>query len=187
MKNESGKSIVILLILIILIIIGASVGIKYAKKMMEESKSQDLMTNMLLMQAEVKKGLEEVCFRTVNLNSSKQEDVTKINEIKNQYLKGIILSNSPIEVQEAVKNVPEVVFDENCYYINEETINEMGIKNIVEEQEGYFIVKYDFVKANVEVINTKGANGKYTLTQIVKEIETINVNNENEEHKETQS
>ena len=180
MKNESGKSIVILLILIILIIIGAVAGVNYAKKMMEESKTQDLMTNMLLMQAEVKKGLEEVCFRTVNLNSSKQEDLTKINEIKNQYLKGIILSNSPIGVQEALKNVPDVVNDENCYYLNEETINEMGIKNIKEDQSGYFIVKYDFENANVEVINTKGANGKYTLTQIVEEIENANVNNENE-------
>ena len=186
MKNESGKSIVILLILTILIIIGAVAVINYAKKMMEESKSQDLMTNMLLMQAEVKKGLEEVCFRTVNLNSSKQEDLTKINEIKNQYLKGIILSNSPIEVQEALKNVPDVVIDENSYYLNEETINEMGIKNIVEEQDGYFIVKYDFVNANVEVINTKGANGRYTLTQIVEEIENTNVNNEKEEHQEIQ-
>lgn len=180
MKNESGKSIVILLILIILIMIGSVAVINYAKKMMEESKSQDLMTNMLLMQAEVKKGLEEVCFRTVNLNSSKQEDLTKINEIKNQYLKGIILSNSPIEVQEALKNVPDVVIDENCYYLNEETINEMGIENVREEQYGYFIVKYDFENANVEVINTKGANGKYTLTQIVEEIENANVNNENE-------
>lgn len=180
MKNESGKSIVILLILIILIMIGSVAVINYAKKMIEESKSQDLMTNMLLMQAEVKKGLEEVCFRTVNLNSSKQEDLTKINEIKNQYLKGIILSNSPIEVQEALKNVPDVVIDENCYYLNEETINEMGIENVREEQYGYFIVKYDFENANVEVINTKGANGKYTLTQIVEEIENANVNNENE-------
>jgi hypothetical protein len=180
MKNESGKSIVILLILTILIIIGAVVVINYAKKMMEESKTQDLMTNMLLMQAEVKKGLEEVCFRTVNLNSSKQEDLTKINEIKNQYLKGITLSHSPIGVQEALKNVPDVVNDENCYYLNEETINEMGIENVREEQYGYFIVKYDFENANVEVINTKGANGKYTLTQIVEEIENANVNNENE-------
>ena len=180
MKNESGKSIVILVILTILIIIGASVIINYAKKMLKETEVQDLRTNMLLMQAEVKKGLEEVCFRTVNLNSSKQEDLTKINEIKNQYLKGIILSNSPIEVQEALKNVPDVVIDENCYYLNEETINEMGIENVREEQYGYFIVKYDFENANVEVINTKGANGKYTLTQIVEEIENANVNNENE-------
>lgn len=184
MKNESGKSIVILLILTILIIIGASVGINYVKRMMEETKSQDLMTNMLLMQAEVKKGLEEVCFRTVNLNSSKEEDLVKINEIKNEYLEGIILSNSPTEVQEAVKNVPEVVFDENCYYLDETTLNEMGIKNIAKDQYGYFIVKYNFLDADVEVINTNGSNGKYTLTQIVEESENTN---ENEEYQETQS
>ena len=171
MGNESGKSIVTLVILTILIIIGASVIINYAKQMMEQTKEQDLRTNMLLMQAEVKKGLEEVCFRTVNLDATKEEDLTKINEIKNEYLDGIILSNSPEEVQEATKNVPEVVFDENCYYLDENTLNEIGIKNITEEQYGYFIVKYDFSNANVEVINTNGYNGNYTLAQINEDLD----------------
>lgn len=171
MGNESGKSIVTLVILTILIIIGASVIINYAKQMMVETKEQDLRTNMLLMQAEAKKGLEEVCFRTVNLNSTKDEDLAKINEIKNEYLDGIILINSPEEVQEATKNVPEVGFDENCYYLDENTLNEMGIKNITEEQYGYFIVKYNFSNANVEIINTKGYDGNYTLTQINEDLD----------------
>ena len=171
MRNESGKSIVTLVILIILIIIGASVIINYAKQMMVETKEQDLRTNMLLMQAEVKKGLEEVCFRTVNLDSAKEEDLAKINEIKNEYLDGTILSNSPEEVQEATKSVPEFSFDENCYYLDENTLNEMGIKDITEEQYGYFIVKYNFSNANVEIINTKGYDGNYTLTQINKDLD----------------
>ena len=171
MRNESGKSIVTLVILTILIIIGASVIINYAKQMMVQTKEQDLRTNMLLMQAEVKKGLEEVCFRTVNLNSEKEEDLAKINEIKEEYLDGTILSNSPEEVQEATKGVPEFNFDENCYYLDENTLNEMGIKDITEEQYGYFIVKYDFSNANVEVICTKGYDGNYTLTQINEDLD----------------
>lgn len=171
MRNESGKSIVTLVILTILIIIGATVIINYAKQMMIQTKEQDLRTNMLLMQAEVKKGLEEVCFRTVNLNSTKEEDLAKINEIKNEYLDGELLSNSPEEVQEATKSVPEFSFDENCYYLDENTLNEMGIKNITEEQYGYFIVKYDFSNANVEVVNTKGYDGNYTLTQINEDLD----------------
>lgn len=171
MRNESGKSIVTLVILTILIIIGASVIINYAKQMMVQTKEQDLRTNMLLMQAETKKGLEEVCFRTVNLNSEKEEDLAKINEIKNEYLVGTILSNSPEEVQEATKSVPEFTFDENCYYLDENTLNEMGIKDITEEQYGYFIVKYDFSNANVEVICTKGYDGNYTLTQINEDLD----------------
>lgn len=170
MGSESGKSIVTLVILTILIIIGVSVIINYAKQLMVESKEQDLRTNMLFMQAEAKKGLEEVCFRTVNLDATKEEDLTKINEIKNEYLDGTILSNAPIEVQEAAKNVPDVVFDENCYYLDEITLNEMGINQI--NQDGYFIVKYDFSNANLEIINTNGYNGHYTLTQMVETIDS---------------
>ena len=122
---------------------------------------------MLLMQAEAKKGLEEVCFRTVNMDETKEADLTKINEVKKEFLKGIMLSNSPAEVQEAIKNVPEVTFDESCYYLDETVLTEMGIKNINPEENGYFIVKYDFSNANLEIINTKGFEGHYTLTQIV--------------------
>ena len=170
MKNEGGKSIVTLVLLTILIMIGASVIINYAKQMMLETKIQDLRTNMFLMQAEAKKGVEEVCFQTVNLDENKAEDLIKINEIKSEYLDGTILSNSPIEVQEAAKNVPEVVWDENCYYLDEATLTEMGIENIETNQYGYFIVKYDLSNADVEVINTNGYDGNYTLTQIIQVI-----------------
>ena len=181
MGNESGKSIVILVILTILIMIGVAVIINYAQQMMLETKAQNLRTNMLLIQAETKKGLEEVCFQTVNLNETKEEDLAKINEIKNEFLKGIILSNSPTEVQEASKNVPDVTFDESCYYLDEATLNEMGIRDIEASEYGYFIVKYDFSDAGVEVINTNGSNGKYTLSQILKEIEEIEEIEESEE------
>ncbi|MBQ2836236.1 MAG: hypothetical protein IJE68_05325 [Clostridia bacterium] len=167
MGNESGKSTVILLIMTILIIIGAVTIINYAKEMMMETNVQDLRTDMLLIQAEAKKGLEQVCFETVNLDASKEDDLTKINEAKQQNLDGTILSNSPEKVQNSVKDIPDVVFDESCYYLDEATLTEMGIKNIDEEENGYIIVKYNFSNADVEVINTKGYNGKYTLTQII--------------------
>lgn len=171
MENKSRTSIITLVILTILIIIGASVMINYAKQIMVETKEQDLRTSMLLMQAETKKGLEEVCFKIVNLDSTKEEDLAKINEIKNEYLDGIILSDSPEEVQEATKSVPEITFDENCYYLDENTIREMGIKYLTEEENGYFIVKYDFSNANVEIINTNGYDGNYTLTQINEDLD----------------
>jgi len=181
MRSEGRKSIVTLVILTILIMIGAAAIVKYAQQMLIETKTQDIKTNMLLMQAETKKGLEEVCFHAVNLNESKEEDLTRINEIKNEYLKGTILSNSPEEVQEATKNVPDVTFDHSCYYLDETTLTEMGIEDVDGNQYGYFIVKYDFSNADVEVINTKGIDGKYILTQIVQEIEE-DKNNEAEQN-----
>ena len=123
MKNESGKSIVILVILTILIMIIAGIIINYTMNMINETQIEDMKTNMLLMQAEAQKGLEEVCFRTVNTDETKEEDKTKINEIKIEYLEGIILSNAPIEVQEAAKSVPEIELNDNCYYLDKETLN----------------------------------------------------------------
>ena len=171
MKNESGKSIVILVILTVLVIIGATVLINYAKEIHQETKVQDLKTNMLLMQAEAKKCLDEVCYQSVNLKEDKEEDLTKINEIKQKYLKGVIITSAPEEVKDEIKNIPEFNFDENCYYLDETTLTEIGIKNIDNTEDGYFIVKYDFSNVDVEVINTNGYNGKYTLTEIKQENE----------------
>ena len=173
MKIDAGMSIVILTIIIIFIMIVIAVIVHYAKSMLQEKEKQDLRTNMLLMQAEVKKGLEEVCFRTVNLDKTKEEDITKINEIKQEYLDGILLKDSPTEVQEATKNVPEFEFDENSYYLDATTLSEIGIKEIDESINGYFIVKYDFSNANVEVINTKGYEGNFTLTNINKAVDGV--------------
>ena len=57
----------------------------------------------------------------------------------------------------------------NSYYLDKTILSEMGIKDSTPEEYGYFIVKYNFDDATVEVVNTKGYNGKYTLTQLEEE------------------
>lgn len=165
MKNQNGVAIIALGIIVAIIAIIAIFIIKYFQDIVEENKLQDLRTNMLLIQAETKKDLEHVCFQTANLNSSNEEDAKKINEIKNENLKGILASESEI-----VNNIPqEIIIDENCYYLDENILNELGIKDLKPEKCGYFIVKYDFSNITVEVINTNGYEGKYTLTQLIEE------------------
>lgn len=165
MKNQNGASLPILIIGIVVIIAIALVIGHYAIEMVEENKLQDLRTNMLLIQAETKKDLEEVCFQSANLDSSKEEDSARINEIKQENLKGVLVQGS-----EAESSIPqEISIDENCYYLDETILNDIGIKDSNSEQYGYFVVKYDFTNATVEVINTKGYDGKYTLTQLTEE------------------
>lgn len=165
MEKQKGASIIVLIIGIALIIAVASIIIKYGKNVAEESKLQDLRTNMLLIQAETKKDLEHVCFQTANLDAKKEEDATKINEIKKENLKGILVQGS-----EAESSIPqEITIDDNSYYLDESVLNEMGIKDLNSEKYGYFIVKYDFDNIKVEVISTKGYEGMYTLTQLIDE------------------
>ena len=43
----------------------------------------------------------------------------------------------------------------------------MGVKNFETEKYGNYIVKYNFDDITVEVINSKGYEGQYTLTQLL--------------------
>ena len=118
---------------------------------------------MLLIQADTKKSLEEVSFHTVNLDKNKEEDLAKINEVKQENLKGI-----PVKGTEIEKSIPEgIEIDENCYYLDENVLKDMGVKESDSEKYGNYIVKYDFENIKVEVINTKGYEGQYTLTDLI--------------------
>ena len=165
MEKQKGVAIPVLIIGVVIIIAIASIIVHYAEDMVEENRLQDLRTNMLLIQAETKKDLEEVCFQTANLDAKKEEDLAKINEIKKEKLKGIIAQES--EVEDSIPQ--EISIDENCYYLDETNLNEIGVKDLNPEKYGYFIVKYNFENITVEVINTKGYEGKYTLTQLIEE------------------
>lgn len=163
MKNEKGVAIPTLIIIIAIIIVVAIVGIKYSMKMIDENQLQDLRTDMLLIQADTKKSLEEVSFHTVNLDKNKEEDLAKINEVKQEKLKGIPVQGTDIE-----KSIPEgITIDENCYYLDENVLKDMGVKESDSEKYGNYIVKYDFENIKVEVINTKGYEGQYTLTDLI--------------------
>lgn len=166
MNTQNGSTFIKLIIATVIMIVLASVLVNYGKKIMDEVKMQDLKTNMLYIQAETKKGLEEVSFQTVNLDKSKQENIDKINEIKQNNLKGILLNNAATEVQNTVQKILDITIDDTYYYLDETTLNEIGIKNIKFQEDEYFVVKYDFENITVEVINTKGYEGKYTLTQL---------------------
>ena len=163
MKDEKGVALPTLLFIILLIIIVAVFAIKYVKEMLNETEIQDLRTDMLVVQAEAKKDLEKVCFQTANLDENKEEDKKKIAQAKQENLKGILVKRSDIE-----KNVPqEIEIDDNCYYLNNEDLKDIGIQNYSIDKYGYIIVKYDLKNTMVEVISTKGYNGKHTLTQLI--------------------
>ena len=165
MEKQNGVTIPVLVIGIVIIIAIVSVIVHYAEYMVEENRLQDLRTNMLLIQAETKKDLEEVCFQTAKLDSKKEEDLATINEIKNENLKGKLVQGSEIE-----NSIPqEINIDENCYYLDENNLSEIGVKDLDSNEYGYFIVKYDFSNITVEVMNTKGYEGKYTLSQLIEE------------------
>ena len=139
MKNQNGKTSIVLIIIIVLIIGMATILVRYLRGMIVVSKLQDLKTNMLIMQAETKKGLEKVCYQTANLNKENEEDNAKIEQAKAENLIGIKLSDASEDVKESVSCLPQdVEIDDNCYYLDDETLDADEEIKLLQKQIAFF-------------------------------------------------
>ena len=165
-----GTKKVISLIIAIIIIITISVGIGiFVKKATEETSLQDLRTNMLLIQGKAKTYTENVSVETVNLDEEKEEDSTKIEEVKDQKLKGTALENCDEAIKNAAKNA-RIEDAKEYYYLSQEDLNNMGI-NIKVEKDAYYLVKYNF--EDTEVVYTKGYKYKDEIYYKLSEMKNI--------------
>lgn len=154
MREQKGITLIALSITIVVMLILASITIYYSKDLINNAKIQDLSTNMLLIQAKAKECVEEANFQKV--------DIDKADDI----LLGTKLIGSVAE-EPAIKTGKIDMEKENYYYyLPEDVLTNMGLKNISPEECGYFVVLYDIANIKVEVINTNGYDGMYTLTEI---------------------
>lgn len=165
MKNQEGKTFIKLMIAIIIIAVIVIVGIYYSKNMIQKTQLQDFKTNMLLIQVKAKEVLEQVSFEKNKINNN---DIT-LETLKEKYLVGTPLTSEMLE--SFPQQVKELINSENLseyYYFTTEQLNELGINNAKSDgEDGYYIVRYIMdTDASVEVINTKGYEGKYTIEQI---------------------
>ena len=73
------------------------------------------------------------------------------------------------EIEEEIKSkIISIVGDDltNCYYLDKNTLENMGLNNIEVTQDNFFFVIFDEQDISVEVYNSKGYEGVYSLTQI---------------------
>nr|MBP9921792.1 hypothetical protein [Clostridia bacterium] len=149
-----------LAITIIVLLIIAGISVYSGTDIIKRAKLEELKTNMLLIETKAKECVENANFKlgkTDNLGDT--EKTTRINEAKKE-LKGI-------EITEA-DNINIELNDYNYYYkLTEDNLKDMGLSNIkLSDTDELYIVKYDIQNAKVEIYNTKGYEGKYSLTDI---------------------
>jgi hypothetical protein len=125
---------------------------------------------MLLIQAAVKGDLEKYHFETSNLSDANEKEAQKSN-----YLKGTKLANPQNDLKQEIfdeikEDYPQIDGNFDYYYLNTSDLMELGIKDVESSNEnGHYIVAYSMnsIYPNiVEVINTKGYLGNYTLSRI---------------------
>ena len=159
LKNEKAITLVALVITIIILLILAGIGINTGISSMEKVKLEELKTNMLLIEAKARECVEEANFR---MGGSTEETVvdavrTEIYEVNNK-LEKADSTNVP-------NNTGEIDLTD-CYVITQETFDLWGLNKIKLSEDEKYLVKFNESEIKVEVYNTKGYDGKYSLTEI---------------------
>ncbi len=159
-KNQSnGISLISLVITIIVLIILGTITINSGSKMIKKVKLEELRTNMLLIQGKAKEYVEEANFKMgINPDEEKKASVrTEVYETQGKLKVGTSVSSDLI---------PSEIPVSECYVLDEDTFNDWGLDKIDLDEDEYYLVKFDEANEQVEVYNSLGYNGVYSLTEI---------------------
>lgn len=162
MNKNKGVTLVSLVITIIILLIITGISVYSGKEVIKQAQLEEMKTNMLLIKAKAKGYVEEA-----NFKMGKNPDDTKKSEIRTEvYINTAKLA--PATDITAHSSIPT----SDCYKLTQEAIEEWGLNEIkVKEGENYLIQFKDTINdqntiLSVEIYNTKGYNGKYSLTEI---------------------
>ena len=165
-KNlNKGITLISLIITIIVLLVIAGISTYTGTQIIKRAGLEELKTNMLLIEAKAKEYVEEANFKMgINPNDEK-----KIEARKEVYENTAKLQ--PAGENSSILNGDKLPVSE-CYILTEEALKTWGLDKIeLEGQEQYLIKFNDTItesnkELSVEVYNTKGYNGSYSLTDI---------------------
>ena len=168
MRENKGITLVALIITIIVLIIIASIGVYGGKETIRKANLEALRTNMLLIEAKAKGVVEEANFQ-LGPDFQKESELetirTNLYVTENKLQK---LSDSGVTVSSGIPT------GDNVYVFTQETATLWALDNVYSELASgeYYIIEFNEKEATVEIYNTLGYQGHYSLTEL-DEISTI--------------
>ena len=161
-NDNKGVTLVALTITIIVLLIIAGIAIYSGKETIQKANIEALRTNMLLIEAKAKGVVEEANFQ-LGPDFQKESEIGTIrNDLYVTENKLQKLSDSGITVSSGIPT------GDNVYVFTQETASLWALDNVYSELEDgeYYIIEFNEREATVEIYNTIGYQGYYSLTDI---------------------
>lgn len=159
-KENKGITLIALMITIIILLIIAGIAIYNGKETIQKANLEELRTNMLLIEAKAKGLVEEVNFK---IGLTKPEDAEYAE--KKQNAENEVYVGAGLEKADGV-SAPSGVPVSECYKVTETALQNWGLEDMEKEEGEEYLIKFDDVNATVEIYNTLGYQGHYSLTEI---------------------
>ena len=158
-KKQNGVTLIALIVTIIILTVIASIAIYSGSGTIKKAKLEEIKTNMLLIEAKAREYVEDANFK-MGINP----DDAKKNQVRND----IYVNEAKLTKTSSVPSNVNVKDINNCYDVTNDTLNSWGLDKIEVEENEKYIIEFDEQNASVEIYNTLGYDGKYSLTDIEK-------------------
>lgn len=156
-KEEKGITMIALVITITIILILAGISLKGGKGAIKIAQIEELRTNMLLIQAKSKAYVEEATFK-MGINP----DEAKKIEVRDQ----VYVVEAQLEKANEVPAEFRITNLETCYWVTQNALEDWGLDRIQLAEDERYLIQFDEENETIEIYNTLGYDGKYSLTEV---------------------
>lgn len=162
-KQNQGITLIALMITVIVMLIIAGISVYSGKKTIRMAKLEEAKTNMLLIEAKAREYVEEATFKMgINPDDAKKE------EVRNQVYGNGSEEGAQLEKAEE-STIPSefgITDKTTCYWLTDATREKWGLKDMELDTDEKYLIQFNESEVEVEVYNTIGYDGKYSLTEL---------------------
>lgn len=160
-NKENGVTLIALSITIVILLILAGIALYSGKDTIKMAQIEELKTNMLLIQAKAREYVEDANFK-MGMNPDEEKKANVRNEV---YVTNAKLKK--VEEGEVPSNfgITDIT---TCYWLTPEAQASWGLDKIKLGENEKYLIQFDETNVTVEVYNTEGFEGNYSLTTIDK-------------------
>ncbi len=159
-KNRTnGVTLIVLTITIVILLILTGIVLYYGKDTIKMAQIEELKTNMLLIQAKAREYVEDANFKMgINPDEEKKANVRNEVYITNAKLKKVEEGEVPSDF-----GITDIT---TCYWLTPEAQSSWGLDKIKLVENEKYLIQFDENNVTVEIYNTQGYEGNYSLTAI---------------------
>ena len=180
LKENRGVTLIALTVTIIVLLIIAGIAVYNGRETIQKANLEAIRTNMLLIEAKARGLVEEANFQ-LGPEFANEPDESKLTTVRESLYgtkKGeegnnlVPITSTENEVaikaKQSVSANSGIPTGDNVYVFTENTAKLWALEDVYgnPEKDGYYLIEFNENEATVEIYNTLGYQGHYSLTEI---------------------
>ena len=175
-RQEKGVTLFALVIVVIVLVIIAGIAVYSGKEAINNANLESMRTNLMLIEAKARESVEDANFKMgKSPDDAKKESVRQEVYVNDAKLKRAYGDDGNSKIAELSNiSIPSEIESlsasdkKKIYYVTPATMQQWGLNDIKTDDDEAYLIRFDddTDDLKVEVYNTLGFKGNYSLTEL---------------------